>query len=414
MSYLAASLILLFFLLITVGSYVKIKTVVVIIYSLVSAVLFLLIFRRAVRELFTSPLMLLWLAYCLIGLVSTIFIEKEKDMYILISEASFTFVLFTLTRYVKYEDFFRLFRPFVLILVLIAFFQAATGILVFNFLKAGTQFIAEDKTHGILSIFEYRHYFGCYILLAFFSLFYYPAKQLWINLIYGAIFIVATVMTYTRSIWIAFIFGMLLLIVFALIQLVKKNKSGSRSRKKLSKANWIVLGVFLAALVVLAIIFRDRIAVIVERTVKRITVLNPNQNSWYNRMFTIINGPKYMFQHPYLLPVGGGAGSALKWLAEVEGARFRGAIDCQYVHTFMETGILGLLTFLAMVFYTLVRFFRSRDKAEQLFSLQYQMMALAMVFFEVVVVNSSVFALWVFVLVSLCMGKPGKKGVKQG
>ena len=409
MSYLAASLILLFFLLITVGAYVKIKTIVVIIYSAVCVIPFLLVFKKAVRELFTSPLMLMWLTYCLIGLLSTIFIEKEKDMYILISQATFTFILFTLTRYVKLEDFFKIYRIFVLVLVLIAFFQAATGILVFNFMKEGTQFIAEDRTHGILSIFEYRHYFGCYILLAFFSLFFYPAKHLWINLLYGAIFIVAAVMTYTRSIWIAFVFGMLLLVIFALVQLARKNKSGGRDRKKIGKANWIVLGVFVAALIVLAVVFREKIAVIVARMVRRVTILNPNESSWYNRIYTMVNGPKYMFEHPYLLPIGGGYGSALKWLQQAEGAQFTGAVDCQYVTTFMETGILGLVTFLAMIVYALVRFFRSKEKSEQLFSLQYLMMAVAMVFFDVVVVNSSVYALWVFVLVSLCTGWPGKK-----
>ena len=220
-------------------------------------------------------------------------------------------------------------------------------------------------------------------------------------------------MTYTRSIWIAFVLGMLFMIILALVQMVKKNKSGSHKKKKMSRANWIILAVFLAALIVFALIFREELTVIVRRMIRRVTVLNPEESSWYNRVFTFINGPKYVFSHPYLLPIGGGAGSALKWLEGAEGAQFTGAIDCQYVTTLMETGILGLVIFLSMIVYTLVRFFRSKEKPEQLFSLQYLMMAAAMVFFDVVVVNSSVYALWVFVLVSLCTGWPGKKLVKK-
>ena len=403
MSWTASSLVLAFFLLVTLGSYVKIKTVVVIVYTVIAAILLIPVLKKGIREFLHSPLLWLWIAYCIVGLLSTVFIAKERDMYILISEVTFTFILFSLTRHIRYEDFFKLFRIYVLILVLIAFFQSITGILVFQFLKEGTQFIAEDKTHGILSLFEYRHYFGCYILLAFFSLFFYPARYLILNLLYGAVFLLAVVLTYTRGIWIAFVVGMLLLLIFALVQLVKRNQAGEkRGRRKLSRGSIIVLIVFALAAVVFVIVFRESFASIWARAIKRITVLNPKQNSWYNRMFTIINGPKYLFANPKLLPIGGGAGSALKWLETVEGARFRGAIDCQYVHTLLETGVIGLTLFLAMIVYTFIRFFRSKEKEEQLFALEYLAVAAALFFFEAVVVNSSVYALWVFVLVSLC------------
>lgn len=399
----ASALIVGFFLLVTIGSYIKIKTAVVIVYSVAAVILLLLSIKESVKDLLTSPMMILWIVYGIIGTLSTVFIAKERDMYILFSQVSFTLILFALSRYVKYEDFFKIYRIFVLVLVGTAFFQEVTGILLFHFLKEGTQFIAADVTHGILSIFEYRHYFGCYILLAFFSLFFYPNRFAIVNLAYGFVFILAVVLTYTRCIWIAFVAGMLLLIIYAIIQMVRRNKAGTkRERRKPGRYSWIPIAVFAVLLLVFVILFRNEILTIFSRAVGRITELNPDENSWYNRFFTIINGPKYMFEHPWLLPIGGGAGSALKWLSEAEGARFRGAIDCQYVHTLMETGLSGLLVFLSMIVYSFVQFFRSKEKYSQLFSLTFLVIAVALFFFEAVVVNSSVYALWVFVLVSCC------------
>lgn len=403
MSWIASVLVLAFFLLVTLGSYIKIKTVLVIVYMVVTSVLMLPILKKAVKEFVQSPLIWLWGMYCIVGLISTVFIARERDMYILISEISFTFILFVLTRYLRYEDFFTLFRIFVLVLVLTAFYQNVTGVLVFHSLKVGTQFIAEDITHGILSIFEYRHYFGCYILLAFFSLFFFPERWLPVNLAYGVVFLLAIVMTYTRSIWIALIIGMLLMMILALIRLIHSNRAGTDiKKKKTSAAAWIGVGIIVIILIALGLRYRTAIRSAWLSIVFRFTSLNPNESSWYNRFFTLINGPKYMFEHPWLLPVGGGAGSALKWLSEAEGARFRGAIDCQYVHTLMETGLSGLLVFLSMIVYSFVQFFRSKEKYSQLFSLTYLVIAVALFFFEAVVVNSSVYALWVFVLVSCC------------
>ena len=406
LSWASAVLILVFFVLITVGSYVKIKTAVVIVYSVIALGFLPFAFQKTVSEFVKSPMMILWIVYAAVGFLSTVLIEKSKDFYILISQVSFTWILFILTRFVRYEDFFRLFRPFVAVLILFALFQEVTGIYVFAFLKEGTQFALADHTHGILSIFEYRHYFGCYILLALFSLLHYPEKQKWLTAVYAALFLAAVILTYTRSIWLAFGAGAIL----AMIRLIpkwrkkrKEDKDGKGFRPTVRF--WIVFGGILAALIVLTVVFRERLALVWNRVVGRFTVLNPNQDSWYNRMFTIINGPKYVFENwqKYLF-IGAGSGSALEWLKNVEGARFRSAIDCQYVHTLIETGLIGLLSLLGMIGYSLVRFFRSKDRKIVLFSLEFVMIAVAFFFFEAVVVNSSVFALWVFVLVSLCDG----------
>ena len=413
LSWVSAALILLFFLLVTVGSYVKIKTVLVIVYSVIALCLFPLAFKRTVSEFIKSPMMILWIIYAVIGCLSTVFIAKSRDLYILVSQISFTWILFVLTRFLNYEDFFRLFRPVIAVLVLLALFQEISGIYVFAFLKSGTPFAVADQTHGILSIFEYRHYFGCYILLALFSLIRYPEKQKWLTVSYGVLFLAAVILTYTRCIWLAFAAGVLLVLIKA-IPLLKKKRAMRREqgKEKCFKPTvrfWVILGVALVALVVLGIVFRERIVLVYKRVIGRFTVLNPNQDSWYNRMFTIVNGPKYVFENwqKYLL-IGAGSGSALEWLQNVEGARFRSAIDCQYVHTFIETGLLGLLTLLGMIGYSLVRFFRSKDRRIVLFSLEFVMIAVAFFFFEAVVVNSSVFALWTFVLVSLCGGKQEK------
>ena len=412
----ASVLTILFFLLVTVGSYVKIKTVLVIVYSLIAAVLVLFALKQSIRDFLSSPLLYLWMAYCLVGLLSTVLFSKEKDFYILISEVSFTWILFVLTRFQESSRFFVLFRIFVALLVFAAIFQEITGIYVFAFLKEKTVFAVTDNEHGILSIFEYRHYFGCFLLLAFFSLFWFPEKQKWLTAFYGGLFFVALVLTYTRSIWIAAMVGLIL----GLIRWVAVRHALGKGRDKSSWnkpgiRTWITLCAVAITLAILALIFREEIVLVIQRVIGRFTVLNPNQGSWFNRMFTIVNGPKYVFENwqKYLF-IGAGSGSALEWLKNAEGARFRSAIDCQYVHTFIENGLIGLLLLLGMIGYSLVRFFKSKDRKEVLFSLVFVMIAVSFFFYEVIVVNSSVYALWVFVLVSLCHSPKAKSSIESG
>ncbi len=399
-------LVILFMLLITVGSYVKIKTGVIIVYLLICIFLAVLQFRKLLSDFIHSPMMICWVIYCLAGLLSTIFIEHERDMYIVETQISFTFILFTLTRYMDYKKFFPMFRIMVGILVLIGLFQQISGIDIFRFLKVGTPFPSEDIwTHAIISLFEYRHYFGCYLLLAFFSLFFFPEKKLIINLIYGALYLLAIVLTYTRCIWGAFALGVLGLLIYGIAELIRKRKEDSK-KIRILPVHIISSAAVLLVAVFLIIIFRKNVQEVIRLIrIRMITGVDPSNGSVSNRLFTIQNGTAYVLSTwQKNIWIGMGNGSALKWLATAEGAVFREAIDCQYVHTFMETGIVGLGSLIAMIVYSIIYFLRSRDQKIVLFSLTFLMIAASFFFYEVIVVSSSVYALWSFVLMSLCSG----------
>ena len=408
-AYASAVLILVFFLLVTIGSYIKIKTGVVISFTAISFVLFLLDYRRMGFSFFKSPMTYLWISYALVGVLSTVFVAGSRDLYILYSQVSFTIILFVLAGYTDGDSFFRCYRIFVLIFVIAAFYEIAAGKVLFAFLKKGTQFaLVDDQAHGILSIFEYRHYFGCYLLLAFFSIFYFPEKKWLLNLLYGLLFFAAIIVTFTRSIWIALFVGFFLLLASWFLKRKKHPASAKSFSIKKRKAFFVTLIVLILVLVSLGVAFRTQLQSITANVLQRLMDINPANGSWFKRTFTLIHGPEYMFRNPSLLPIGGGAGSALRWLETAEGAQFRGAIDCQYVHTFMETGIIGLAVFLGMLIYAFIRFFRSAHTFEKMMTLQYIAMAVAFFFFEVVVVNSSVFALWSFVLVGIIWKNPAE------
>ena len=404
-------LMILFMLLVTLGSYIKIKFVVIIIYLTISVFLALPILKRCVSDFFRSPMMICWLIYSLAGLLSTLFIEHEYDLYIFETQLSFTFILFILTRYMNMERFLKMFRVMMTVLVGIALFQEITGIYVFRFLKEGTPFPYVDVfAHGITSFFEYRHYFGCYLLLAFFSLFFYPEERPLLNYSYGIVFILAIVLTYTRCIWIAFGVGLLGMGIYEIRVLIRRHRKGEK-RGKFSLRTVIAVGAGVLLTALLIFIFREQVSMIIERIMKRLAAgLDPTNASVANRLFNVQKGTAYLLENwQKNLWIGMGNGSALKWLSTAEGAKFRDAIDCQYVQTFMETGIVGLGALIAMIVYCFNYFFKSRDKKVILFSLTFLMIALSFFFFEVIVVSSSVFVLWDFVLVVLCTGKEGRK-----
>ena len=408
-------LLILFMLLITLGSYIKIKYPVVIVYLVIAVFLAVLNLRRMAMDFIHSPLMICWLLYCVVGLLSTIFIEKESDMYIVYTQISFTFIVFVLTRYMDIRNVLRMFRLMMLILASVAFFQEISGIYVFKFLKEGTPFPYVDIwTRGITSLFEYRHYFGCYLLLAYFSIIYYPEKRRVLNWIYGAVFVLAIVLTYTRCIWIAFIAGTIAVLIRVLID--RYNAEEKKARKIQFRPIYLIpiLG-GAAAITLLIILFRAQIALVFSNIVSRITsAVDPQNESIRNRLFSIQHGTAYIlsdWQHN--IWIGMGNGSSLKWLQTAEGAVFRDAIDCQYVQTFMETGIIGLGSLIAMIVYCVNYFTRSPDRKTVLFSLCFLLMAIAYFFFEVIVVNSSVFALWMIVLMILCTGLEGKKSIAE-
>lgn len=399
-AWIADALILLFLLLITVGSYMKIKTAVVVVFFVLCLGLFALRFRRCVFDFIKSPILILWTVYCIGGLISTVFVERERDLYIFYSEATFTFILFVLTRYADCKGFFKLFRILMAVLVGCAFFEEWTGVRVFQFLKAGTLFDYEDVwTHGITSIFEYRHYFGCYLLLAFFSLFYFPEKNAWGNVLYGGWFLLAAVLTYTRSIWIAFAVGLIGLLIRFLKREAGRIRRGEK-RPPVRKAVWIGAGIAFLIAISVSLFFKDRVLLVLSRVIHRFAQITPQYVSVANRMFTIRHGTAFILEHwrEYLF-FGMGSGAALKWLQTAPGATFTGAIDCQYVHTFMETGLIGLLSLFGMIGYAVVRFFKSRDPRAVLLTLTFGLIAVSFFFFEVIVVNSSVYALWTLVLV---------------
>ncbi len=407
-------MLILFMLLVTLGSYVKIKFVVIIVYLVITAFLSLMHPRKMASDFVHSPVMICWVIYCVVGFISTVFIEHETDLYIVQTQLSFTFILFVLTRYAEPGVFLRMFRLMMLVLSGAAFFQEITGIFLFRFLKEGTPFPYVDLwSLGISSLFEYRHYFGCYLLLAFFSVIYYPEKKMLYNLLYGAVFTVAIVLTYTRCIWIAFAAGIVAVVIRAVGDRIRQK--GKREKKTFKPVLLIPILLSAALLVLLSFVFRKNIlSVFANIKLRLVSALDPTSDSVRNRLFSVQHGTAYLLSDwQRNIWIGMGYGSPLRWLQTAEGASFRDAIDCQYVQTFMETGLIGLGSLIAMTVYSVSYFFRAPDRKSILFSLGFLMMAMAYFFFEVIVVSSSVFALWSLIVAYLCTGREGRRLIAE-
>lgn len=378
-------LLLLFMIMVTLGAYFETNVLLVALFIGIAGFIALINWKKVIESL-NSPIVKYWWIFVFVTIISSVFNGAGANKFIF-AEISIFFIVFILIILGDSNSFYRLFRNFILILSLLTFITYFIGLDFFSSIKEGTPYVTLDlKTGGMASIFEFRHYYACYLAIALLSTLRYPFPNKvlqWSSLLILSINIF---LTSTRTIW----FALLVLIIF---KIKLKNKF-------VIKRNIIYTTLILVPFLIFIITTSDIFSNVWLRLIQ---IFESDQNFGGVRLYTLTNGTMYILQNwPRYFFLGGGPGFAMYWLKLNPFGFWTNAIDSQYVTIFMDFGILGLISFLIPIFYIVLTKYRELESFHRDSML---IMAFSSLFFEIIGSTTSIFVLWMTVFLSATLKK---------
>ena len=386
---------------IALGAYWETNSITIFVFLIAAIILFISNPKLVMGALFRHKSAIYWSVLIIVSFISTVLMRGSFALSTVYIELSIFFIVFTFTRYWEPVSFFCLFRYFILILSIISLFGYIAGIDFFLFLKAGTGYSSIDLKvgGGISTVFEYRHYYGVYLIVAFFIQVMMPFKKFANNFVAVMCFVLNILLTYTRNTWIT-------LCLCGLIA-VFHNYRGKIKKKYIYRFLIVLLVV-----VILSGLFIEIAVPMIRNVLKRMADAFDTTNSDFGgaRGYSIIHGTLYILRRwlKYIW-IGGGSGFAMSWLKANPYEWWTAAIDCQYVTTFMDVGLLGLIILIWILVYSIRNFGCIKSSIEKLICMSLFSIGVSMFFFEVIGTCTSVFILWNICLCGLSLEKQSVK-----
>lgn len=373
-------LLLLFMIMVTLGAYFETNVLLVALFICITGFIALINWKRVIESL-KSPIVKYWWIFVLVTIASMVFNGTGVNKFIF-AEISIFFIVYILVTLGDDASFYRLLRDFILLLSILTCVTYVLGLDFFASIKAGTPYVTLDlKTGGMASIFEFRHYYACYLAIALLATLRYPFPNKisqWSSIL---IFSINIFLTSTRTIW----FALLVLIIF-----------NTRLKNKFEiRRNIVYTTLILSPIFIFVMATSDLFSNVWLRLTQ---IFETEQNFGGVRLYTLTNGIMFILQNwPRYFFLGGGPGFAMVWLNLNPYGFWTNAIDSQYVTIFMDFGIFGLVTFLIPILY---KIFNKRKDIEQFHRHSMFILAFSSLFFEVIGATSSIFVLWMTVFLS--------------
>jgi hypothetical protein len=384
-SWLASS----FIILISIGAYFQINNYIVAVFLLISGFLFIINGRLIMSNIKRNFRVKIWLIYTLLELSSSIFhgrLFMDKAFFV---DLSFLIIALAMTSCIDRKDFCQNFVRVMIVFSILVLITQLIQVDLFAGLKAGTMYSSIDSsTGGVSAIFEYRHYYGILLSCAFFMNAYYGKEKY--KFLIGCILISNIILTYTRSIWLAFALGVMMY--------------GWKERQKIKGRKLLLIMLIVLILFMSMLFFPEVIVSVIDKIIARYHDAKVVSTYLYGgvRGYAIICGTQYIFEHwkEYLF-WGGGNGFAMTWLQENPYGTYKewtAAIDVQYVSVLMNTGIIGL-SFVVMLIVKEIRVYLLNERNSNfLIAVLILIMSIAFGFFDVFGTCTSIYAFWIFIL----------------
>lgn len=400
-SYLATLLLVLFPYFVALGAYSQTNTITLAVYSFIAVLFFLLRPSRVLRFKRGNILLNIWLLFILVSFISTIVFGRFDGIETTIVEVIFTFICYVLCANVNPEKFFNLFRwsmLFFSVLGLLTFLFHIDFFAFKNTLGMVYSSVDSQSGGGISTIFEYRHYYGLFLVAALFIQITYPFKKYSYNIMAIILIGVNIVATYTRSVWIV-------LCICGLFWFTKQ-RNEKLTGKTAKRILFTVLVLLVVALLTF-VLYSDEIIAMIENIILRMDVFDISDKYFGGvRLYVLREGTSYIFANWKLnLWLGGGSGFAMEWLKVHpfgQWGEWSSSIDVQYVTSFMDSGIIGLGLLLILGKRIIKTFFKSKEKMNILVSFFLIYFIFILFFYDVFGTVTSAFSLW---CVFLCMLK---------
>ena len=388
-----ALLLVLFPYFIALGAYSETNTITLGIYVLLAIALFIFNPMRIIRFYRDNISIKAWILFLFVSLFSTIIHGRFGEFKPILVDFIITIICFVLCTKIRPERYFDLLRKSILILCIFGLFTFLFHIDVFSFknsLSMHYSSVDAESGGGISTLFEYRHYYGLYLVSALFVQILYPFKKSYMNFIAYGLLTLNIVATYTRSVWIV-------LCVCWLFWLCKFH-STKITNKTMRKA--IYGGLILIVMGLLfSVVFFDKIAATLANISFRMDVFDTSDKYFGGvRLYVLREGFSYIFSNwkDYFI-FGGGTGFAIEWLKANpfgQWGEWSSSIDVQYVTSFMDTGIVGLTILICIVKRIITSFFKAKSSYIILVSYILVYFVFIIFFYDIFGTVTSAFPLW--------------------
>jgi len=162
-------LMVLFICMISLGAYFRKNVVFIGLFLILSMPVFISQSSSIFRNIKQNKKLRLWISYIGVAIVSTCLHHRSEDYRSVLIDISILFIALSFTCYVDFDKFIIAFKNLILLLSALVLITTLFHINFFSFLKAGTVYSAVDASSGggVSAIFEYRHYYGLFLVIAF-------------------------------------------------------------------------------------------------------------------------------------------------------------------------------------------------------------------------------------------------------
>ncbi len=220
------------------------------------------------------------------------------------------------------------------------------GLTEYNLSNPGVSIVDTPEKRWLrsYSVFPHPNIFGGYIVVLLFFLIYIFLNKKYSNnkkvllIISLTILFLSLITSFSRSAWLSFFIGLIIIFVF---NLYKKNKE---SNLKLIK----IFSLFLLITIIFYLIFPNTIK-------SRLLINNEKENKSVVERVEYISQAKNIIKKNLLLGVGGGNYSSFNYIKDdiKQPGWYYQPVHNVYILIFTELGLIGILLFLTIIFYPL-------------------------------------------------------------
>ncbi|WP_192943950.1 O-antigen ligase family protein [Ligilactobacillus agilis] len=374
-----------------IGAIYRVNNEVTIMYAILATIFFLLGLKNKKINIKFNKVLMLMCIYIVGSSISTyMFIDQNQGFLGILCSIAYIYIAYIFSSLCDRVLFVKYVQKIMILFAYISLISRVIDIDFFGILKKGSIYTSVDPvTGGISAIFEFRHYYGVFLMVTLISLILMPLSKKIINNINIFVIVVNIILTYTRNIWIAT--SIVLMLLFF-----------KYYRFKITETGVMLVALSLALCVICFFIFRNQIDGIFASISKRIDEITNAKNTYGGiggvRGYTFTYGSRFILDNwrEYLL-FGGGQGFAILWLVANPYGQWKewtSAIDVQYVSTFMNSGLIGIISLIWIILIAIKMYIKQSDGKKTIFSLSIIGISIAIIFFDIIGIPNSVFALW--------------------
>lgn len=399
----SANLLCLYSVFIALGVYFRINAIVMGIYFIITMAYFIRRPGKYIGKVIkgNNTIASIWLLLMISRLISVVINFRVSAIESVFIDFAHFFIMLVLISTCDECIYFKNQRNLCIILMVATLIDYALSLGVFTIIKSRAGKDAIDSVGGISGIYEYRHYFGLYLIFCFIILKYFPFGKVWQNTLSKMLLVLSIILTFTRNIWIA----------FTCILLFDGLKNIYKKQTKIKQKSVKIILISLFILFIIFIANYRKFLPIIQNVLDRLNMNYFKLSKGGVRGYTLRGGIKlFLNKWDGLFFFGGGHGYAKDWLrANPYGySKWDKAIDIQYITSLLDNGIVGL-ALLALALAKGIKGYFSRKHFKTIQCEMIFVFAISLCFFDVIGTNASAYILLDLIMMMQYMNRNSKR-----